>query len=321
VHMTNVLMPLVLAAVTAALPATAASRTDAATVRMSNAYDAFGAPHDGMRQDFGFSTVLSYGGKTILFDAGTDGGTFLSNLAALGVALEDVDIAVLSHGHSDHTGGLAALLQANPDAEVYLPNDFFSLGAPITFPFREATPGDARMLESRERYFGGKQVVEGMVTVPTGRFVGANVSYVTSPREILPGLTIVPTTAELMGTYIRYPPFDEHPQFIGMPELSLTLATPEGQVILAGCSHSTIEAIIRATLAVRPGRILMVAGGFHLIPYGREYIHGLATRMKETYGVRHVAPAHCTGHTGFAVFKEVFGEDYRFYGLGETLTL
>lgn len=314
--------PAVLLLVLVAVCTTVASpRAAATTLRMTNAYDAFGTPRDGMRQDFGFSTVVTFGGKTILFDAGTDSDTFQRNLEALGIRLEQIDIAVLSHGHSDHTGGLAALLQANPDAEVYLPNDFFSLGAPITFPFREAEPGDARMLDSHERYFGGGKLVAGMVTVPTGRFVGAHVSYVSAPREILPGLTIVPTTADLMGTFIRYPPFDEHPQFIGMPELSLTFATPEGQVILAGCSHSTIESIIRATLAVRPGRILMVAGGFHLIPYGHDYIDGLAMRMKEEYGVRYVAPAHCTGHSGFAVFKRVFGANYRFFGLGETLTL
>lgn len=293
----------------------------ATTLRMTNAYDAFGAVHEGLEQDFGFSTVLSYGGKTILFDAGTDSGIFLRNLQVLGIDLKSIDIAVLSHGHSDHTAGLAALLQANPDVRLYLPNDFFSLGAPIQFPFREAEPGIAQTLDPDERYFRGERVVEGMLTVPTGRFVGRHVEYVTEAKEILPGLTLIPTRSELMGTFIKYPPFDKQPQFIGMPELSLSIATPRGQVILAGCSHSTIEAIIRATMAVVPGPVLMVAGGFHLIPYGRTYVEDLAGRMKDVYHVRYVAPAHCTGHLGFSVFHKVFGEGYRRFGLGDTIEL
>ncbi len=302
-----------------ALPLQSAGAAPA--LRMTNAYDAFGAVHDGLTQDFGFSTVLRYKGKTILFDAGTDSDVFERNLQALGVDLASIDIAVLSHGHSDHTGGMAAVLRANPDVQLYLPNDFFSLGAPIKFPFKEAEPDVAKTLDKDEQYFRGERAIDGMVTVPTGRFVGKHVEYVTSAREIMPGLTLIPTTSDLMGTFIKYPPFDGKPQFIGMPELSISFATPQGQVILAGCSHSTIEAIIRATLKVRPENILMVAGGFHLIPYGRAYIQGLATRMKDEYGVRYVAPAHCTGHMGFAIFHQVFGDRYKRFGLGDTLAL
>ncbi|MEO6227601.1 MAG: hypothetical protein ABIO61_07065 [Thermomonas sp.] len=67
------------------LPATAYAQprrvADAVpTLVMTNAYDAFGAVRPGMTQDFGFSTVLRYKGKTILFDAGTDSDLFERNL-------------------------------------------------------------------------------------------------------------------------------------------------------------------------------------------------------------------------------------------------
>jgi 7,8-dihydropterin-6-yl-methyl-4-(beta-D-ribofuranosyl)aminobenzene 5'-phosphate synthase len=35
--------------------------------------------------------------------------------------------------------------------------------------------------------------------------------------------------------------------------------------------------------------------------------------------VEAVAPAHCTGHLAFSIFHKVFGDQYRFFGLGETL--
>lgn len=316
----------VVALATAVVPAAAPAAQPAAqpaphSITLINAYDAFGRQVPGLRQDFGFSTVLRHGGKTILFDAGTDQATFLANLDALDIPLASIDIAVLSHGHSDHTAGLGALLAANPGVRLYLPNDFSSLGAPITFPFRDADPGVAETLSADERYFRGRQGTDGMRTVPTGRFVGRNVQYVTAATEILPGLTVVPTAAELMGTFMRYPPHGEDPLLVGMPELSLAIDTPRGQVILVGCSHASVEAIVRATLAVRPRPILMVAGGFHLIPYGRAEVTALALRLRDIHGVRLVAPAHCTGHLAFAVLKQVFGPGYRFFGLGETLEI
>lgn len=287
---------------------------------MTNLYDAFGKDREGLTHDFGFSALVEYEGLTILFDAGMDARLFKKNVDALNVDLRRVDIAIVSHGHYDHVGGFDALIDANPSVRIYVPNDFFSLGAPTRFPFREAEPEVAATLPEHERYFRGERAVEGMVSVPTGRFWRTNVKYVTAAEEIAPGVVLVPTTSSLMGTFIKYPPHgEEKPQFIGLPELSVSFATPDGAVVLAGCSHSTIEAIVQATQTIRPGRIRLVAGGFHLIPYGRDSIERLAARMRDEYGVETVAPAHCTGHMGFAIFRATFGENYRFFGLGERL--
>lgn len=275
----------------------------------------------GLKQDFGFSCVVNYNGKTILFDSGTDAKIFESNLKALKIDLRKIDIAVVSHGHYDHTGGFDYLLSVNPKVKIYLPNDFFSLGAPVKFPFRETEPAAAKTLPKDEQYFRGERAVEGMLTVPTGRFWKSDVEYLTQAKEVLPGVTIIPTTSQLMGTFIKYPPFDKSPQLIGMPELSASFATEKGEVIVSGCSHSTIETIIQETRKVRKGKIYLVAGGFHLIPYSREYIEGLAKRMREEYAVESVAPAHCSGHLGFSIFRKVFGGKYRLFGLGHTLGL
>ncbi|MEP7212014.1 MAG: MBL fold metallo-hydrolase [Acidobacteriota bacterium] len=290
-------------------------------VSLTNAYDAFGKEGRGLKQDFGFSCVIKYRGKTILFDSGTDARVFENNIKALKIDLRKVDVAIVSHGHYDHIGGFDYLISQNPKVKIYCPNDFFSLGAPTVFPFREAEPAVAKTLPKDEQYFRGERVVEGMVTVPTGRFWRSNVEYLTAAKEVLPGLTLVPTTSKLMGTFIKYPPFETNPQFVGMPELSASFATDKGQIIISGCSHSTIETIIQEALKLNPGKIYLVAGGFHLIPYNRDYIEPLARRMHREYGVENVAPAHCTGHLGFSIFEKEFGVNYKFFGLGETLEL
>ncbi|MBC7920668.1 MAG: MBL fold metallo-hydrolase [Ferruginibacter sp.] len=302
-------------------PARAQTEPTSLGVVMTNAYDAFGSERKGLQHDFGFSSIVEYQGKTILFDAGTNAKVFERNVKSLKIDLRKIDVAILSHGHYDHIGGFDYLLSVNPKVKIYLPNDFFSLGAPTKFPFREAEPDVAKTLPKDQQYFRGESVVEGMVTVSTGRFWKSDVEYLTSAKEVLPGVTIIPTTSQLMGTFIKYPPFEKNPQFIGMPELSVSFATGKGEIILAGCSHSTIETIIQEIKKVRPGKIHLVAGGFHLIPYPREYIEGLAKRMREEYEVESVAPAHCTGHLGFSVFQQVFGDQYRFFGLGERINL
>jgi 7,8-dihydropterin-6-yl-methyl-4-(beta-D-ribofuranosyl)aminobenzene 5'-phosphate synthase len=304
------------------LPATAqTSKSEAGELTLINAYDAFGREIKGLKQDFGFSCVIKYKGKTILFDAGTDSDIFQSNLKTLKIDPRKIDVAVVSHGHYDHLGGFDYLLRVNPKMKIYAPADFFSLGAPVKFPFREAEPNAAKNLPKDEQYFRGEKSTDGMITVPTGRFGKANVEYLTQAKEVLPGLTLIPTASELMGTFIKYPPFDKNPQFIEMPELSASFALRNGQVIIAGCSHSTIETIIRETVKVRPEKVVLVAGGLHLIPYSREYIEDLAKRMRDVYGVERIAPAHCSGQLGFTVLRQIFGGEYEYFGLGETIKL
>ncbi len=291
-------------------------------ITITNIYDAFGKEKKGLQQDFGFSCLVAYGDLTVLFDSGTNAKLFEQNCKALNIDLKKVDIAIVSHGHYDHIGGFDYLIALNPNVKIYLPNDFFSLGAPIKFPFKETEPEIRKILPKEEQYFGGENVIEGMITVPTGRFWKSNIEYLTEAKEVAPGLTIVPTTSKLMGTYIKYPPFsEEHPQFIGMPELSASFASKNGAILISGCSHSTIETIIQANQKINNGPIYLVLGGFHLIPYSREYIEGLALRMRDVYHVKSVAPAHCTGQLGFSIFKNVFEENNRFFGLGETLRL
>ncbi len=55
--------------------------------------------------DFGFSCIIKYKGKTILFDSGSNADTFEQNVLTLGVDLSKVDIAIASHSHFDHING------------------------------------------------------------------------------------------------------------------------------------------------------------------------------------------------------------------------
>lgn len=73
--------------------------------------------------DWGFSCLIEGLGKTILFDTGTREDIFLKNAGALRIDLGRVGLAVLSHFHGDHTGGLEAAIRKRPGLTVYVPVD------------------------------------------------------------------------------------------------------------------------------------------------------------------------------------------------------
>lgn len=73
---------------------------------------------------WGFSCLIQTEATTVLFDTGGDGHILLENMARLGIDASKVDVVVLSHIHSDHVGGLAAILEKNNRMRMCLPSSF-----------------------------------------------------------------------------------------------------------------------------------------------------------------------------------------------------
>ena len=67
------------------------------------------AENSACREDLtpqhGLSLYIETNGKKILFDMGQD-DTFAQNAKTLGIDLSQADLAIISHGHYDHVGGL-----------------------------------------------------------------------------------------------------------------------------------------------------------------------------------------------------------------------
>jgi 7,8-dihydropterin-6-yl-methyl-4-(beta-D-ribofuranosyl)aminobenzene 5'-phosphate synthase len=278
-----------------------------------NLYDAFGYQKRGTILDWGFSALVRYNGKTILFDTGNNADKFEHNVKALGVDLNQVDIAVLSHRHYDHISGFDYMLKVKPTVKAYLPADY-ALGAPMRYTFSHDTKESLAGLPPEQLYFGGG--VNSIDYKPGERFHGANQEFVPASREIAEGIYLIVTRSVMMGDFNAYPPNEPgHPDLAGFPELSLALKTEKGVVLITGCSHSKVEEIIRATKQYLGNPIELVEGGFHLFPYDAAYISNIAHLMKDDLGVRRVAPAHCTGNLAFKIFRDLYGENYNYAGV------
>ena len=96
-----------------------ASNTRAQQNTLLNLYDQVATePAGDAISDWGYSVYIEYNGTVILFDFGTRPGVLRHNAQILGADLTKVDIAVVSHNHSDHIGGMRAVLDSFPVGKV-----------------------------------------------------------------------------------------------------------------------------------------------------------------------------------------------------------
>ena len=71
------------------------------------------------KAEHGLSLAVFHRKERILFDTGA-GAAIRHNLACAALTPQDFTKLVLSHGHYDHSGGIAEILPEMTDAEIYL---------------------------------------------------------------------------------------------------------------------------------------------------------------------------------------------------------
>lgn len=268
--------------------------------RITILYDAFGTDA-ALTKDWGFAALVEIAGKRILFDTGDNADIFAANVKAKGVDLTKLDFVVLSHRHSDHMAGLSHVLSVNPTVKIYAPKEGFGIygsSLPSSFYRKDET------LPPEMRYYAGAppQVMQFGAAWPKAHF-----ELIDQTTEIAPGITLIALISDLPGTK-------------ELKELSLAVNTPDGVVLVVGCSHPGIERIVEAAAAINP-KIRLIAGGFHLVVAPDEAIAKVVAALKDRFRVEAIAPGHCTGEPTFAALKKAFGDKYIYAGLGTSIAL
>jgi len=281
-------------------PCAAHSTSAAREPKITVLYDAFGKT-PGLKKDWGYSALVEAGGKRILFDTGDDPDILGANAKALSADLSNLDFVVMSHRHGDHMGGMQYLLKTNPKVKIYAPKENFGVyGASLPSTFYRKDD----KLPSYMRYYDGSPP-EMMVF--GSAWPGANIELIDQTKEIAPGITLIALVSD-------------KPSTLELKELSLAIRTPDGLVLVVGCSHPGLDKIVAAAQLI-DSHIHFITGGFHLVVAPDDVIAQMAALLHDNAKVDYIAPGHCTGEPTFAALMRAFGDRYLYAGLGTVIVL
>ncbi len=105
-----------------------------------------------------------------------------------------------------------------------------------------------------------------------------------------------------------------------VPEQALVIRRPGGLVVVTGCSHPGVVAILEKAQQVAGAKVTAVLGGFHLLDHTDEAVAGIVARFREL-GVEKVGATHCTGETAIEAFRRAYGARFIEMGAGRVVEL
>ncbi|UCD82755.1 MAG: MBL fold metallo-hydrolase [Desulfobacterales bacterium] len=242
--------------------------------------------------EHGLSFYIEAGDRKILFDTGQN-LAISNNARVLGIELNQINSAVLSHGHYDHTGGLQSLLACNSDFALYAHPDVFS-----------------RKVKKKSdgfKYIGipvDKSAIDNY---------GIAVKLDETPVEIAPGIM---TSGEIplkndfeaveSGFFLQK---DRGVDPDTLPDdLALILDTDKGLVVLLGCSHrGVINTLNHVTHLTGKRKIHAILGGLHLGKASDGKLEMIMNHL-QGYGLAKIGIGHCTGPRALVALANEFGD-------------
>ncbi|MGD8398292.1 MAG: MBL fold metallo-hydrolase [Anaerolineae bacterium] len=263
--------------------------------------------------EHGFAALvdLREAGVRVLWDTGSTALVLLENARRMNVDLSAVDVLVLSHGHSDHTGAVAEFVQfagGRPGACTWPAGT--SLRAVDKWRAEQRMPVVVHPAAFRERWNvgdDGRMYGPKAVSPAEWEAAGADLVLVEAPHRLAPGCWSTgpvpresfeqtgtpPSLRYRDGTVLRRDLMDDDQSLI----INLR---DEGLVVLAGCAHAGIVNTVRhAQRLTGVDRVRAIIGGFHL---GRADAYEIERTVEAIAGLKPalVAPHHCTGFAATA---------------------
>jgi len=245
----------------------------------------------GTLAEHGLAFWIEWDGRNTLFDTG-QGNILAGNAYRLNIPLHEADAIVLSHGHYDHTGGLAEALKTSRPVTVY--------AHPAAF-----APKYARKPDGSASEIGMPHLAERAVRSLHNRLV-----YTDQPTPVVDRLMVT-------GPVPRLTDFEDvgGPFFLDQActkpdpledDQAVFFDTLAGTVVLLGCAHSGIINTLRYIGQLTADcPIRAVIGGMHLVAASPERIARTIEELRRL-GVQQLVPGHCTGMPATAALWTAF---------------
>ena len=241
--------------------------------------------------EHGLSILLETECHHILLDTGAS-DIFIQNAERLRKDLSTVDYVFISHGHSDHAGGLKPFMAVNDKAKVIVSPDALS----------------GKFYSKRGHLHS---ITPFWPNIPDERLIKPG-----DTCEVADGIHIIAHIPQVhpkpRGNQNLYVETDEGNYVLDDFRHELALYT-EG-FLFTGCAHSGLENILSAC----PYPVSTVVGGFHLLDGYEtdEELTDLSRRLRAKYPGTHFYTSHCTGNHAFEVMKNQMGEYLQAFSCG-----
>ena len=243
-----------------------------------------------LQYEHGLSLYIEACGQKLLFDTGAS-GAFADNAWLMGIDLAQVDQAVLSHGHDDHSGGFLRFLEANSKAPIWLrpeallpchgsSGDYIGLAPALQKSERLCFAADIQRIAKGLTLYSCNQL-ESFVPIDSA------------------GLTVRTGEALVPDTF-------RHEQYLLIEENGK-------RVLISGCSH---KGILNLAQWFRPD---VIVGGFHYMrvdPRDPRLTQSAQTLL--AYPTVYYT-GHCTGQAQYDVMKEKMKDRLHSLSTGVTI--
>lgn len=249
--------------------------------------------------EHGLSLYFEVGGKHCLLDTGLTGRA-LDNARLMGIDVAGIDVLILSHGHVDHTGGLATFMAMNQRARIYASHRIMEYDYTSTRRGKEhSLSPDVRLLtENAERF----------TWVDESQAIDEELAVVccTQHRHAVPSGNRYLHVARI-GTQTKMP-------YRADDELAVVITEGGICVVLSPCSHGGLLNIMEACEAMwrKNGSEVETwfVGGLHLLDEEEvvDNVSALAREIMARYPKLHIMTGHCTGERAVKRLQESLGD-------------
>lgn len=265
--------------------------------------------------EHGFSalvqTTLAHKTHTLLFDFGFSENGAAQNAETLGVDMTQVEAAALSHGHSDHTGGIEKLTAMIGKNNI----PFF------VHPAAFKSPRYLKFGEEIKIYFP-------KFTRERIQQTGLCLVEAAKPCSLLDDtiffLGEIPRTTDFeTGWPLPHRQQDGKEEWDAIEDDTSVIMNlkDKGLIILSGCAHAgIINTVHHAVKVTGIDKIHAVMGGFHLSGPFFEPIIDRTTQEFKKINPAYIIPTHCTGRKAIMEIEKQMPDQFILNMAGTKLT-
>ena len=268
--------------------------------------------------EWSFSALYESETESVLFDTGFHEDTVLHNAKILGKDLSKVEKVILSHFHSDHTGGLLKLRKTYKElnnkafTKVYVARGFFN---------QRFAPDGSKV--------GPGNYADSIKWKKDAENLGINFIILDSHYEVSKNIFATGTVERTVEKYngpeglvVKDVKSNKFVPDIILDDQSAGMLTENGWVMMSGCGHSGIINTAKKLQSINNIPVYGAIGGFHLFKASDQLIDKTANWLKNQ-GMTKFMGGHCTGIYAAERVADIIGisrENLSHTAIGSVLT-